>query len=611
MGKNLKIILIQLPIQGYDFFFSHENIPLAPAYLHAIASEFGMEVEILPDPVMSYGSDQAILQYILDVRPDLVGMSCYLWNVERSLFLAKEIKKHLPSCVIVLGGPEINPENHFLLNHSEFDIGVVGEGEGTWKALLQSFPDLDRISGLLLRRENGRWEFTGYSPSLLNLAQIPSPFLKGNLHSHLKKILWMETVRGCVNRCAYCFYHKRYPGVRAFPLERVFREIEKARSLGLKEVVFLDPCWNRNPELRGLLERLSEMNSDRELEFHAEGEAEGIDPWMAERMGRAGFVELEVGLQSIKKETLQRLRRRFDPDRFLKGVSLLQEFGVEVMVDLIAGLPGEDLSDILKSLDWVIEHGAYDFLMLYPLSLLPSTEFHERAQEFGLMAMPRPPYLITKTLHLNASEIHQAFLEYEKRMEEDISPLEIPPALDPRDRDVSFLQDLYHQISWNQPEEIDHLTSVADRTAYGITIKVSREVLRMSERWSPILRGYLKKNPFSLLSVEVPFDSSLEELRPLWDLAREHSHPVDRDYTVTHSPYRSFLLFSRAKGLIWKWPDPREFQPLSLPDGQRVSYPPVCLVASSQKSLPGWFFEEMEKRYSKIPEIRIWSLLED
>lgn len=605
-----KIILMQLPIQGADFFFSHENIPLAPAYLHAIASEIGMEVEILPDPLMSYGSDKAILNYILEAQPDLVGMSCYVWNVERSLFLTKEIKKFLPSCLVVLGGPEINPVNPFLLSHGDFDIGVVGEGEGTWKAILQAYPNLNGIRGLLISNKKGGWRFSGH-PSPTPLVEIPSPLLSGSLQSHLKKILWMESVRGCVNRCTYCFYHKRYLGLRAFPFDRVFQEIQRARVFGLKEVVFLDPCWNRHPELKGFLEGLSEMNSDHRLEFYAEGEAEAIDPWIAKMMGKAGFVELEVGLQSIKKETLRRLRRRFEPERFLRGVSLLQHSGVEVMVDIIAGLPGEYLSDILKSLDWIIENEAYDFLMLYPLSLLPSTELYERANELGLEAMPNPPYLVTKTSHLSASEIRQAFLEYEKRMGEDVSPLEIPPALDPRGRDVSFLGDLYHHISWKDPEEINRLVSMKDRTAYSLTITISREVLRMPERWSPVLRGYLRENPFSLLSVEVPFDTTLKELSPLWDLAREHSHPIDRDYTVTHTPYRSFLIFSREKGLVWKWPDPREFHPLLLGDGQWISFPPVLLVSSSENSLPGWFFEEIEKRYSCLPEIRLWSILED
>ncbi len=604
-----RILLLQLPLQGYDFFFSHENIPLASAYLKSIADELGIEVEILPNPIMSYGSDQAILHYILGAKPDVVGMSCYLWNIERSLFLAREIKNRIPSCIIILGGPEITPENPFLLAHGDFDIGVVGEGEGIWKAFIQSYPNIPEIPGLLLRREDG-WHFTGEPPTFFNLTEIPSPFLKDVLQSHLRGVLWMETVRGCANRCAYCFYHKRYPEVRTFPLERVFQEIRKARDLGLKEVVFLDPCWNRHPYLKEFLESLLKFNSDRKLKFYAEGEAERIDPWVAERMSKVGLVELEVGLQSIKRETLREIRRLSDPQKFLNGVSLLQGVGIEVMVDLIAGLPGESLTDILQSLDWVIEHEAYDSLMLYPLSVIPSTELFRRSQELGLMAMPYPPYFVTKTFTLSASEIHQAFLEYEKRMEEDIAPLEMPPALNPRVKDLSFFGGLHHRIQWDHSQAMTHFPSLASKLAYSLHIVISKDVLKRSEVWFPILSAYLKENPFSLLSIEVPFDSSIEELRPLWDLAKTHSHPIDRDYTVTHTPYRSFLIFSKKNDLIFKWPDPREFYPYVLHDGQTISFPPVCLVASSERRIPEWVFDFIDRRYPKPPEIRTWSLLD-
>ncbi|MGQ9509528.1 MAG: B12-binding domain-containing radical SAM protein [Thermodesulfobacteriota bacterium] len=606
-----RILLLQLPLQGYDFFFSHENIPLASAYLKSLGHELGVEVEILPNPIMSYGSDQSILHYIIDAKPDVVGMSCYLWNIERSLFLAREIKNRIPYCCVILGGPEITPDHPFLLTQRDFDIGVVGEGEGIWKALLKSYPNISNIPGLLLKKEDGGWHFTGEAPTFFNLAEIPSPFLKDVLQTHLKEVLWMESVRGCLNRCAYCFYHKRYPEVRYFPLERIFQEVRKARDSGLKEVVFLDPCWNRHPYLKEFLEGLSKINSDQKIAFYAEGEAEGIDPWVAEKMGKAGFIELEVGLQTIKKETLRAIHRLFDPQKFLNGISLLQGVGIEVMVDLIAGLPGESFPDILESLDWVIEHEVYDSLMLYPLSLIPSTELYRRSQELGLKAMSYPPYLVTQTFTLNASEIHEAFLEYEKRMEEDIAPLEMPLSLDPRAKNLSFLDGLHHRIRWDHPQAIRHLSFLSSKTTYNLHIVISKYILKRSEVWFPVLRTYLKENPFTLLSIEVPFDSSIEELTPLWNLAREHSHPIDRDYTVTHTPYRSFLIFSKKNGLIFKWPDPREFHPYVLHDGQKISFSPVCLVASSDGRIPDWFFEFIDRRYSKPPEIRTWSLLED
>jgi hypothetical protein len=81
---------------------------------------------------------------------------------------------------------------------------------------------------------------------------------------------------------------------------------------------------------------------------------------------------------------------------------------------------------------------------------------------------------------------------------------------------------------------------------------------------------------------------------------------MDRDYTVSHTPYRSFLIFSRHQGLLWKWPDPRESFPLSLPDGQKIPSRPVCLVKVSEKNLPGWFLNHMGQRYDPLPEIKIW-----
>ncbi len=109
-----KFLLLQLPLQGHDFFFSSENIPLSAACLKVTGNPPGTQVDLVPSFLMSYGGDQAILRYLLDAGADAGGMTCYLWNIERSLFLAGELKRYLPSCRIILGGPEITPENPFL-----------------------------------------------------------------------------------------------------------------------------------------------------------------------------------------------------------------------------------------------------------------------------------------------------------------------------------------------------------------------------------------------------------------------------------------------------------------------------------------------------------------
>jgi hypothetical protein len=76
--KLMKLFLLQLPIQGHDFFYSKENIPLAASYLQWIAEAQGIDAELLPNPLMSYGNDQSILRFLVDSQPDMVAMSCYL-----------------------------------------------------------------------------------------------------------------------------------------------------------------------------------------------------------------------------------------------------------------------------------------------------------------------------------------------------------------------------------------------------------------------------------------------------------------------------------------------------------------------------------------------------
>jgi len=225
--------------------------------------------------------------------------------------------------------------------------------------------------------------------------------------------------------------------------------------------------------------------------------------------------------------------------------------------------------------------------------------------------MPHPPYLLTGSPTLTATEMNQAFRYYEESMEEEVTPLEIPPFLDVSLNHFAFPEGLRYRVDWNRPEEIESLSRPGSPTAYAFTVSMMGDVLREHRLWIPVLRDYLEKNPFGLLSIEVPPDSLPDELGPLWQLAQARTHPADRDYTVTHSPYRSLMVLSRSKGLLWKWPDPREFTPLVLHDGQTISFQPVCKVVTSGNEIPKWFIDHIHQRYSSPPEIKRWQPPED
>lgn len=250
--------------------------------------------------------------------------------------------------------------------------------------------------------------------------------------------------------------------------------------------------------------------------------------------------------------------------------------------------------------------------MLYPLSLIPGTELHHRASQFGLYARcPIPPYLLTRSPTLTALEMNQAFRYYEQSMEEKVTPLEMPPFMDGPSNSFALPKGLRYRVDWNRLQEIEPFSRSEHTTAYAVTVSMAGEVLKEPRLWVPVLKDYLEKNPFTLLSIEVPPDTLPNELVPLWELAQACTHPVDRDYTVTHSPYRSLIVLSHFKGLLWKWPDPRESAPLVLHDGQKVSFEPVCKVATPGDEIPKWFIDHIHQRYSSPPEIKRWQPPED
>ena len=216
-----------------------------------------------------------------------------------------------------------------------------------------------------------------------------------------------------------------------------------------------------------------------------------------------------------------------------------------MIVDIIAGLPGDSLSDVRKSMDWLIEKEAYHYLMLYPLCLMPSTELKRREAELGLVAMPFPPYLLTRNTGLTAQEMAKAFQYYEESMGEDISPLEMPLFIHNKAEPASYLKGLLSIIRWNSAETV---RIDGAHTAYALTLSMNRDVLRQPGLWRRVLKDYLKKNPFSLFSIEVPSDAFPSELEPLWQVAGSVSIPLTVITRLRTLPIEVFSSSVRPEG---------------------------------------------------------------
>ena len=267
-------LLLQLPIPPPGPQTVLGNVPLAAGYLKMFARRRGLEqsweIEILPPKLANTFGDQGIVEEILARRPALVGMTCYLWNVDRSLWIAEELRRRRPEIKIVLGGPEITNDNVWVLQSGAADYAVVGEGEQTFAGLLAALAE--GSAGEL--PIPGLWRLPGgIAPAarrpLENLEEISSPYLEGILDAADGESMLLETTRGCVYKCHFCYYPKSYPGQYFLCEEHVLANLRHANQRGAREVFLLDPTLNQRPDFPAFLGLLARGNPDRQFTYSA------------------------------------------------------------------------------------------------------------------------------------------------------------------------------------------------------------------------------------------------------------------------------------------------------------------------------------------------------
>jgi hypothetical protein len=114
-----RLRLVQLPVPPPAALAATGNVPLAAgalgvsAQVHGLDSALTLDV-VTPDVTDTHG-DTLLAEHLARDEPDFLGLSLYLWNTERSLHLAREVKRRSPHTQVLVGGPEVGADNPFLL----------------------------------------------------------------------------------------------------------------------------------------------------------------------------------------------------------------------------------------------------------------------------------------------------------------------------------------------------------------------------------------------------------------------------------------------------------------------------------------------------------------
>lgn len=345
-----------------------------------------------------------ILEGIIEEKPDVVAFSCYIWNMEFVNRLAELIKLVDPNIEILYGGPEVSYEGKEFLENHEGEYVIVGEGEETFREfVLYKLGEgkIEDIKGLNYKRDGKVFENPKRPEMDMNELVFPYTY-EEDINN---KIVYYEASRGCPFKCKYCLSSVMH-GVRFLDVERVKKELKYFMERGLKLVKFVDRTFNCNREYTvELLKYLSEQ--DTETRFHFEVAADLLTEEQIEILNNApkGRFQLEVGVQTTNNEVLHNINRYITYENIKEKV-LKVASGKNVMqhLDLIAGLPGEDLESFKKSFNDV--HAIRpDEIQLGFLKLLKGSSMREEAEKWGIVYSPYAPYEIIRSKDISYEEL--------------------------------------------------------------------------------------------------------------------------------------------------------------------------------------------------------------
>ena len=393
--------------------YIHSNLGIysLKTYGEKMLKEWGLaeQAEIsLAEYTINHQMEQ-ILQDIYKRKPDVIGFSCYIWNISYVKMILADIKKVLPDVKIWAGGPEVSYHAEaFLKEEPAVDLVMMGEGEITFahflKALLEG-EELKRVPGLMLRNDDGTITDTGFR-QVMDMSQIPFPYAFMDMKELEHRIIYYESSRGCPFSCAYCLssIDKK---LRFRSLDLVLPELEWFLQAKVPQVKFVDRTFNCKKSHAMAIWQYIRDHDNGITNFHFEIAADLLDKDELDLLStmRPGLVQLEIGVQSTNEKTLETIRRKTDIEEIRQITETINSWhNIHQHLDLIVGLPWEDLKRFKQSFNDVYSMEP-EQLQLGFLKILKGSYMEELIPDCDLLYSAAPPYEVLQTKWLSYGDV--------------------------------------------------------------------------------------------------------------------------------------------------------------------------------------------------------------
>ena len=376
--------------------YIHKNLALRWLYVSSPIKENTVIKEYtIKDDLLRVANE------IINEKYDVICFSCYIWNIEETKKIIRIIKES-HDCKILVGGPEVSFESEYLLDEG-VDAICIGEGEKANWEYIMSLDSPKLIDGIITKEyKSNKYAFS----DLKENESYENPyFLDFDLKDMKNRYLYLETSRGCPYNCAYCLSSTDRK-VRMFSEEYVMNLLNQIKNSEIRQVKLLDRTFNCMPD-RAL--RIAKFMNEEcknqifQFEIVAETLSEKLIEFFVNEADKKRF-RFEVGVQSFNQKTLNTVGRIQNNEKLKSVMKRLIDAGCILHVDLIAGLPYEDLESFKNSYNELFSVGAAE-IQCGILKLLKGTSLKRKVDEYGYIYDNNPPYSILETNWLSKEDL--------------------------------------------------------------------------------------------------------------------------------------------------------------------------------------------------------------
>lgn len=340
---------------------------------------------------------------------DVIGISVYIWNVEKVKELVTLLKKKRPEQIIILGGPEVTYEPEYFIQNLNIDYVVSGEGEFVLGELLSAIErnDIVKIDGVSSQRHISK---AVIKADIEQLAALSSPYMLEQDKADAKnRLIYFESSRGCPYQCQYCLSSLE-KGVRYFPKQYIERNLQYLIQNGAKQIKFLDRTFNLNKEHTKLVFDFLIKNYRQDLscqfEIYADLLTDETINYLNENLPKQ-FFRFEIGIQSTYEPTNIAVKRKQDFPLLADNIrKIMSGEKIDLHLDLIAGLPYETFARFRQSFNDVFELKAKEVQLGF-LKMLRGTALRKNADKYGYIYNKQAPYEIESSSDISKTELER------------------------------------------------------------------------------------------------------------------------------------------------------------------------------------------------------------